>query len=42
MHIPDSFKDFEKIGKEFSFNASYLSDLCNLVKKVSTEKVSNF
>ena len=40
--IPDSFKDFEKIGKQFSFNASYLSDFCNQVKKVSSEKVVTF
>ena len=40
--IPDSFKDFEKIGKEFSFNASYLSDFCNQVKKVSSNKVVTF
>ena len=36
--IPDSFKDFKDIGKEFSFNASYLSDFCNQVKKVSSNK----
>ena len=40
--IPDSFKDFEKIGKEFSFNASYLADFCNQVKKVSSNKVVTF
>ena len=40
--IPDSFKDFEKIGKEFSFNATYLSDFCNQVKKVSSNKVVTF
>jgi len=40
--IPDSFKDFEKIGKEFSFNASYLAEFCNQVKKVSNDKVVTF
>ena len=40
--IPDSFNDFEKIGKEFSFNASYLSDFCNQVKKVSSSKCVTF
>jgi len=40
--MPDKFKDFDKIGKEFSFNASYLSDFCNQVKKVSSNKVVTF
>ena len=40
--IPNSFKDFKDIGKEFSFNASYLSDFCNQVKKVSSNKVVTF
>ena len=40
--IPDSYKNWDKIGKEFSFNASYLSDFCNQVKKVSSNKVVTF
>ena len=40
--MPDKFKDFDKIGKEFSFNASYLAEFCNQVKKVSTNKVVTF
>mgnify|MGYP001162785414 FL=1 len=40
--IPDSFKDFKDIGKEFSFNASYLAEFCNQVKKVSSDKVVTF
>ncbi len=38
--VPDSFSNM--IGKEFSFNANYLSEFCNQVKKVSTNKCVTF
>lgn len=40
--IPDSFKQWDKIGKEFSFNASYLAEFCNQVKKLSSSKCITF
>tara|TARA_Y100001951_G_scaffold102820_1_gene110267 strand:- start:664 stop:1326 length:663 start_codon:yes stop_codon:yes gene_type:complete len=38
--VPDSFSNM--IGKEFSFNAIYLAEFCNQVKKVSSSKCLTF